>query len=253
MPPGGRSVTVEVDLDVVAAGYAHRSPHPGMLSMARHLAVAALLDPGEWALDLGGGYGHHAATWLELGLKPIVVDPSSPMRDQARQRKGVAVVGGRAERLPFARATIGFAYAHLSIHYVDWPMALREMIRVLRSGGSLAIGTFGRRHHDTSFLSRWFPSVGPADGERFPEPDVLARTLADLGATNVRIEANDLTKTWPAAQWRAATESRFVSSLQLVPPAELAAGLERFDEAFPNPGDKVSYVMRYDWVRGTRR
>ncbi len=252
MRQGGRSVTADVDLDALAAGYRHRPPTVEMLDLARAIAREADLGEGEWALDIGGGFGGHAATWTELGLRPVVVDPSAAMRRRAGRRHGVAVVGSRGEALPFVAASVGLFYAHLSIHYTDAPRTLDEALRVVRPGGSIAIGTLGPRHHFVSFLARWFPSIAASDAVRFPAPDGIARQLAAAGATQVRIEPVDIAKTRPAAEWRLAVVDGFVSSLQFVSAAEMDEGLAAFDGAHPDPDEAIDYVIRYDWVHARR-
>jgi len=221
-----------------------------MLALARRIAADASLAPGEWAIDVGGGYGDHAAQWQALRLRAVVADPSAAMRRVAATRADVVVVGARGERLPFASHSIGLYYAHLSIHYCDAPAALREAMRVIRPGGSIAVGTLGPRHHRASFLSRWFPSIAPNDEARFPAPSGLAEQLVEGGAT-VHLEQVDIAKRRSAAAWRSAVVGGFVSSLQFVSEAELAAGLAAFDVAFPDPEQLIDYVIRYDWVHAT--
>ena len=251
-PPVGRSTTTEVDLDALAAGYSHRRPTAEVLDRAIAMAAEAKLERGEWTLDVGGGYGEHAAQWVPLGVRPIVVDPSSAMRDHAARRPGLHVIGGIGEQLPLIDGCVGLVYAHLSIHYCDAIPALDESLRVLRPGGSLAIGTLGPRHHQRSFLSRWFPSIAPRDTDRFPNPAGLAAHLVARGATDVRIEEIDFPKMRSAGEWRAAVSARFVSSLQFLPAGELADGLVAFDRAHPDRDERLSYVIRYDWVRARR-
>lgn len=223
-----------------------------MLARAAEIARDADLEAGEWALDVGGGYGRHAAQWRSLGIRPVVVDPSAAMRSRASQTPGLTVVGGRGEALPFADRSAGLWYAHLSIHYCDADRAVDEACRVVRRGGSIAIGTLGPRHHRRSFLSQWFPSIAHNDEGRFPDPAHIAGRLATNGATDVRLEQVDVAKTRPAGRWRDAVLAGFVSSLQFIAAAELAAGLEAFDRSHPDPEEPIAYVIRYDWVRASR-
>ncbi len=220
-----------------------------MLERARLSAERAGLGAGEWAVDLGGGYGVHAETWVPLGLRPLVVEPERSMLTHAAQRPGVTVVGGRGERLPLRDRTIGLLYAHLSIHYCDWRRALDEALRVLRAGGSLSVWTLGPRHHVSSFLSRWFPGIAEDDARRFPDPMLLAGHLADRGAREVEIVPVDAEIRRRASAYAAAMRARFVSSLQLIGDAELADGVAAFLAEHPEDDEVVTYTLRYDWVR----
>ncbi len=220
-----------------------------MLALARSIGADAALTPGECALDVGGGFGDHAAQWVDLGVRSVVAEPAPAMWRHARARRGVAVVGARAERLPFRTDGVGLYYAHLSIHYTEPTRALDEALRVVRRGGSIAIGTLGPRHHTVSFLARWFPSIADADAGRFPIPDDLVSHLEAAGVAAAGIERVDIAKTRPAGEWRRAVLGGFVSSLQFVPAAEFAAGLAAFDRRHPDPAEPIEYVIRYDWVR----
>ncbi len=220
-----------------------------MLDRARMSAERAGLGAGEWAVDLGGGYGAHAEAWVPLGLRPLVIEPERSMSIRALRRPGVAVVGGRGEQLPLRDGTIGLLYAHLSIHYCDWRRALDEALRVLRAGGSLSVWTLGPRHHVSSFLSRWFPGIAEDDARRFPDPALLAGHLADRGAFEVEIVPVDAEIRRSARAYATAIRARFVSSLQLITDDEFARGVAAFLAAHPDGDEVVAYTLRYDWVR----
>jgi hypothetical protein len=53
----------------------------------------------------------------------------------------------------------------------------------------------------------------------------------------------------PAGEWVAAVESGFVSTLQLIPPEELRAGLDRFVATHPDRSRIVRYRLLFDWLR----
>ena len=107
----------QIDLTVLAAGYAHR--RASSLSHARRAAADADPSAGDWAVDVGGGPGDHAAVWAGLAIRPIVLDPTPAMLSMARSKPGVVPILGVAERLPFAAASVALVYYHLSIHPDD--------------------------------------------------------------------------------------------------------------------------------------
>ena len=67
----------EVDLDRLAAGYRHRPPSRASLERARLAGEG--LHSGSAILDVGGGPGHHAGVWRDLGHRPVVLDPAREM------------------------------------------------------------------------------------------------------------------------------------------------------------------------------
>jgi hypothetical protein len=109
----------------------------------------------------------------------------------------------------------------------------------------------GEQHHRGSFLARWFPSIGDIDTARFPDPALVVEHLRrdwSLVETGRDIEH----KVKPAREWRDAVVAGFVSTLQLVPTAEMRAGLIAYDKAYPNPDDVVEYDLTFDWIRAKR-
>ncbi len=240
-----------VDLEDLAAGYEHRPPSSAALRRAARAAESASLKPGDVAIDIGGGRGHHAAVWAEAGARAVVVDPSRGMTRAAQLRPGVVPVRSFAQHLPIRSATTQLAYFHLSIHYGDWKLALDEVHRVVRPGGSCWIWTMGEKHHRSSFLARWFPSVGDIDAARFPDPAAVVAALEDRWS-EVEHGREVEERTMSAAGWREAAQARFVSTLQLLPDGEFAAGLASFDETYPDPDEQVEYQLTFDWI-GARK
>jgi SAM-dependent methyltransferase len=195
---------------------------------------------------VGGGPGEHAAAWAVAGINAVVVDPSAAMLAAAKRHQGVATVRGVSQQLPFRAGTFRLVFFHLSLHYGDWRRALDEATRVLAPGGSCWVWTLGPDHHATSMLSRWFPSIAELDRARFPDPDDVAAHLAGRGS----IERGKVReqKQRPSGEWREAVAAGFVSTLQLLEPDELDAGLRRFAEQYPDPQAPVTYEMRWDWI-----
>jgi len=106
----------------------------------RHLDVAR----GGRVLDVATGTGLVARDIAaSTGARVVGLDQSAGMLQQAR-RRGVALVAGSAEALPFPDATFdGLAFTYL-LRYVDDPQAvLAELARVVRPGGRIISVEFG--------------------------------------------------------------------------------------------------------------
>jgi len=239
-----------VDLEDLAVGYRQRPTTQAAAARAARAGDAARLGPGDLALDLGGGRGRHATVWAQRGARAVVVDAARGMVRVAATQPGVDAICASTQALPLRDDSTRLAYFHLSLHYGDWRMSLNEVIRVLASGGECWIWTMGEAHHRASFLARWFPSVGDIDAERFPEPGIVAEFLA-ARAESVTTGTEVEQRTMSAGRWRDAAAARFVSTLQLISPAELSRGLAEFDAAYPDPSHPIDYVLTFDWIQAS--
>jgi len=102
-------------------------------------AVRSFIPAGS-GMEIGVGTGRFAAP---LGI-PIGVEPSPRSAELARQR-GVEVVEGKAEDLPFADGSFDFALMVTVVCFVvDVTQTFREANRVLKPGGTLVIGAIDR-------------------------------------------------------------------------------------------------------------
>lgn len=181
----------------------------------RDRAIEALaLPPGTRVLDLCTGTADLAiaATRLVAPVSVVGIDFSGEMLRRARAKVvdlglagSIRLVRGDATRIPLPDASCGAATIGFGIRNVAEPeRALRELARVLRPGGRLAILEFGEpRIPGIRTLYSWYfryllPLVGravskhtsaysylPASVGHFPPPAEFSRILAATGFTNV--------------------------------------------------------------------
>ncbi|MGH2467865.1 MAG: class I SAM-dependent methyltransferase [Candidatus Limnocylindrales bacterium] len=114
----------------------------------RHVLVESIgARPEDRVLDVATGTGLVAqALHDRYGCAVVGLDQSADMLHQARAREGVfeAIVEGRAERLPFDDATFDHLTFTYLLRYVDDPAAtMRELARVVKPGGRVAMVEFG--------------------------------------------------------------------------------------------------------------
>jgi SAM-dependent methyltransferase len=104
-------------------------------------AVRSQLPENRHGVEIGVGSGRFAAP---LGIK-IGVEPAGKMREIARSR-GIGVIGGIAEALPFGDLQFDFVLMVTAICFVDdLEIAFKEAYRVIRPNGSLIIGFIDRK------------------------------------------------------------------------------------------------------------
>lgn len=120
-----------------------------MSEMYHSLLIQAELLPGSRVLDLGCGSGTHFA-WIASIIGPegriVGVDPDQRNLTLAAQRSSNAAWGAQVElhrheisQLPFTEGEFDAVWCAGSLQYVPDPVAaIREMVRVVRTGGRVA-------------------------------------------------------------------------------------------------------------------
>jgi demethylmenaquinone methyltransferase/2-methoxy-6-polyprenyl-1,4-benzoquinol methylase len=108
--------------------------------------LVSRLQAGGHVLDVATGTGLVADELLRHGFHVTGLDQSPEMLAQARRRLGdrVQLVEASAEAMPFAPASFDHVTFTYLLRYVDDPAAtMRELVRVLRPGGTVAGLEFG--------------------------------------------------------------------------------------------------------------
>lgn len=175
----------------------------------------ALSAPGSLALDVACGTGDLALAVQEVAphARVVGVDFCRPMLVQAARKavgtgRAVPFVEGDALGLPFAggtfdAVTIGFGLRNLT----SVEAGLRELLRVLRPGGTAAILEFskpvvpGFSALFQFYFSRLLPAVGglvsgsraayeylPDSVRKFPDQERLAALMREAGFEGVEFE-----------------------------------------------------------------
>jgi demethylmenaquinone methyltransferase/2-methoxy-6-polyprenyl-1,4-benzoquinol methylase len=108
----------------------------------RFLVSRVEAGPRDTILDVATGTGAVARELIrQKGCTVVGLDQSPEMLTEARRRLGadVRLIEASADRIPFPDATFdGLTFTYL-LRYVDDPAAtLRELARVVRSGGTIA-------------------------------------------------------------------------------------------------------------------
>jgi demethylmenaquinone methyltransferase / 2-methoxy-6-polyprenyl-1,4-benzoquinol methylase len=170
----------------------------------RRLAATSAVQPSDRVLDAACGTGDLALADLDAGGVVTGLDFSERMLERARRKSdAIEWVEGDVLALPFEgaefdSATIGFGVRNVD----DLDAALRELARIVRPGGRLAVLELTRpKGVLRPFFRLWFdvliPLAGrvlpggaaytylPASVRRFPGPDDLADALRHAGFDHV--------------------------------------------------------------------
>jgi demethylmenaquinone methyltransferase/2-methoxy-6-polyprenyl-1,4-benzoquinol methylase len=177
----------------------------GLDARWRRLAAESVVQPGDRVLDAACGTGDLAVADLKAGAGRVTgLDFSEKMLQRARRKAPLDWVQGDMLALPFADATFDSATVGFGVRNVaDLELSLRELRRVLRPGGRVAILEITHpRGALTPFFSLWFdrvvPLLGkllpggdaytylPASVKRFPTAERLSDMLREAGFGEVR-------------------------------------------------------------------
>jgi ubiquinone/menaquinone biosynthesis C-methylase UbiE len=91
-------------------------------------------------LDLGAGTGKLTRPLLAAFDRVVAVEPAEPMRRRLAELCPAAqALGGSAEQIPLAAASVDAVFAAEAFHWFDGDRALAEIARVLRPRGALVV------------------------------------------------------------------------------------------------------------------
>ncbi|NUP35242.1 MAG: class I SAM-dependent methyltransferase [Streptomycetaceae bacterium] len=118
----------------------HRARPAYRPEVLAYLAGAAGLAPDAHVLDLAAGTGRMTRELVALGTDVTAVEPAPAMRETfVAELPDVRLVDGTAEQIPAGDAQFDAVVVAQAFHWFDAPAALREIARVLRPGGALAV------------------------------------------------------------------------------------------------------------------
>lgn len=173
-------------------GWAHFAPLASITTApAARLVRHAGIQAGDRVLDVACGTGVVAVTAARLGAVVTGLDLTPELLTVARDNARIAGVHvdfheGDCERLPFAAAAFDVVVSQFGHIFAPRPdVALNEMLRVVKTGGTIAFSTWppelfvGRTF---ALLSRYLPPPPPgiAPPTLWGDPNVVRERLGAL-------------------------------------------------------------------------
>lgn len=145
---------------------------------AKHKAVLTRLPPEEPVLDVGCGTGllleklNCYFVGLDLSLEMLKI---AAMRGRARHGD---LVCGSAERMPFRKSSFQTIYSVTVLH--EAPLALREILRVLRPDGNAAITILRKRIELLPEFLAQLPNVEICDDQTLKDVIVIFKRTFEI-------------------------------------------------------------------------
>jgi ubiquinone/menaquinone biosynthesis C-methylase UbiE len=153
----------------------------------REVAVGrANLQKGLTAADIGAGTGFITEELIKHDVKVIAVDQSVEMIDEMKKRfcpcYQIDYRTGESESLPIENEALDYVFANMYLHHVeDPPVAIREMVRILKPVGKIVITDADEHNYEflrTEQQDRWLG---------FSRKDII-RWYKDVGLKNINVD-----------------------------------------------------------------
>jgi SAM-dependent methyltransferase len=131
----------------------------------RWLADRLDLRAGRKVMDIAAGTGKLTRLLVPTGASVVAVEPVAGMRSRLRQAlPGVQLLDGLAEKIPLQDASVDAATVGQAFHWFDGERALREIHRVVRARGRLAV-VYNRRQLEHPVHAALEEIIRPRRGE----------------------------------------------------------------------------------------
>jgi SAM-dependent methyltransferase len=233
--------------EVQKQGWAHFAPLEAVTTReAARLVKHAGVRAGHRVLDVACGTGVVAITAARLGARVTGLDLTPELLKRARENAGIADVTvdwheGDAEQLPFGDADFDVVLSQFGHMFAPRPeVAVAEMLRVLKSGGTIAFSTWppelaiGRLF---ALGGRYMPPPPPgvAPSPPWGDPNVVRERLGTAVKDLIFDRATMLVPALSPQHNRVMAERtagplvKLVESLTATDPARLAAFRREFE------------------------
>ncbi len=246
-------------------GWAHFTPFEAITTpCAAKLVKRAGVRAGHRVLDVACGTGVVSVTAARLGARVTGLDLTPELLERARENARIAGVEidwreGDVEKLPFEDAAFDFVLSEFGHIFAPRPeVAIGEMLRVLKPGGTIAFSTWPPE----LFVGRMFalsasymptPPPGVAPPPLWGDPNIVRQRLGAAVKDVLFDRATMLVPALSPSHHRRASEKsagsmvRMVAELEASDPAKLEKFRREYDalagEYFEDNYLRQDYLM----------
>jgi len=247
----------KADYSQIAKQYDKLRPPPSDVWVSKITQYGAI-DSNSVVLDVGCGTGRFPLRIFAL-KKPLIcgLEPSIEMLKNAVLKddaEKILWVRGDAHRLPFNDSCFDCVYMTLVVHHLkNKELALREIYRALRKGGTCVVMTNSHTRMKRGIL-RDFPGLVAIDLRRFPPVPSIKRMMVEAGFKNVHYHVVNHDEGYMSTgEYIERVRRKFISTLTLLSEEKFRKGFKVFcKKARKRHGKQFRRITGFDFVVGQK-
>ncbi|MHA2071329.1 MAG: class I SAM-dependent methyltransferase [Candidatus Thorarchaeota archaeon] len=237
-----------IDYDSVSKIYDQvRAGEPEMIF---HLLEEFVPDTGSKVLDIGCGTGNNTLLFQKaIDAQVFGLDSSLGMLVEA-QEKGpeILFIHASAEDIPLKPNVFDMLFMTEVIHHLSsMEDAMKEMSRVLKTGGRLCIVTQSHKQIEERMTSQFFPATVDIDKKRYPDIPEIEQCMNLNSLTNTWIRSFKFTPIILGQEYLDTVSRKGYSMLHKISDSEYQEGLKSLTRIFAKQ-EQLDYSAGYTYV-----
>jgi ubiquinone/menaquinone biosynthesis C-methylase UbiE len=182
-------------------------------------------------VDLGGGTGRFAEPLLETYQCPVIlIEPSKAMIKQSTRIRSENIwrIQGTAEQIPLVTGTVDLAWLCQVYHHLEnKTQAFREMYRILKPGGYLAVRNGTKESEVRVDWLNFFPEAMKLNNQRIPAEADIVETAKLHGFNLIKVQTVNQIFAASYMEYYEKISQRGLSSLIAISDKDFEEGLKK--------------------------
>lgn len=227
----------------------------GDLEMIQQILVGVSLSGDSVVLDVGCGTGNNTLLLAAASCSRVIgLDLSFGMlREASAKSHSLPLLQSPADALPFSDESFEFVFMTEVVHHLpDVNKTISEIFRVLRTSGSFCIVTQSHNQIEGRMTSRFFPATIEVDQARYPDIDVLEKSMHLAGFHKVESREYMFRPVRLGTDYLTTVSKRGYSMLHKISDDDYNRGLNALRKTYKE-GEELMYSAGYTFVWGFKR